>query len=249
MALSDNDIELIQKYLGEAISDKDKLVFDSRLNDLEFKDELLLQSKMLDALAHHDTQEVTDFLQSEDAPTPIPGKRKWGLFVIGLFVGMLITHFLIQYLTESKTTDVQSEPIALVEKYNQAFPAEVIGRGDNLNENDQLKAAFAAYSSGKYQSALEQFNALNLKTEKIDMYKANCLLQLDNYTEALKLFSAIEKSTDKNIADNANWYSALSQMGLGQNNKAKQKIKDIASDGNHMFNKQAKSLLQESLFK
>jgi len=247
--VSEKDIELIQKYLAEQMSSKDQGLFKSKVKDADFKKELLFQSQALDALTDVDEESIISFLKDDtnqkgDIDETTKKTYKPFIYLIGILLTLALAAFLFNSNLGDKVNK-SNEPLAMLEKYNQLYPAELITRGENQVVDKKLDEAFANYSNGKFQKALSLFNEINPASEKIKMYRANCLLQLKRYAEASELFQEMRSASDKNLKDNADWYYLMSSIGLENNEKVNSVLKQITEDQSHLFNKRAKELLSD----
>ena len=250
MALSEKDIELIQKYLGDTISAQDKLSFDLRLKDSEFQKELLLHSKAIDALAEQDRRSVVEFLHADKSVDTVqepesqkkPAKNRWMLFGLGFLMGLLIVMGLKYFTTNEDDNKAETTYMAAVESFNKPYPFLIVGRGEGEIDPARQKA-YEAYSKGEYRNALAYFENRVVENEDLNLVKANCHLQLKEYDQAIELFSNLKNSNTKTVAQNAEWYLALTEMLNGNIAAGKTSVENISKNNAHLFSDQALKLL------
>lgn len=251
MALSENDIELIQKYIGENLTPQDKMLFDSKLENTEFKSELMFQAKSVDALIENDRKDVMAFLtdekdadekSSDSLVTDPVNKARKSKFLLGLLIGMLFFFVIVNLNKFMKSHEPKVDQMALVEEANMPYPFLQVGRGEGDDDAD-LQMLNQNYSKGNYEEALTYFSSRMVEDEQLKLIEANCYIQIKDYKKAIPLLNNLKKSPDSKVSENADWYLSMVHLLDGATEKGKSILKDISNKKNHLFSRQANDLL------
>ena len=121
---------------------------------------------------------------------------------------------------------------ALATNYLSPYPDRITAMGDHLDK--EIEAAMRAYNHEDYQKALELFSNLPpdyAQIELIQIYKAICLLKLDESKAAINILNAIE-GTSPLYTETVRWYLALAYLRDEQTMQARTILEQIhQSDG------------------
>jgi len=117
-----------------------------------------------------------------------------------------------------------------------------IERGSSLQ--DEKTIAFTAYEKGDYKKAFTLFSKLYTVTNESYylFYQANALLKLEKAKEAVPILIQ-HLSTKDTLVQKSRWYLALAYLKLNNENKAKEMLKKVVSDGDYK-KKEANELLE-----
>jgi len=231
--------ELVNKYFEQRLSDEEKAVFESLLqNDSEFAKEVAYQKNVKKAITLNERETLKQALQSfennkkENKNNP----KFWYIAAVFLlfFGGLAWFQFM------------QDSPEQLYQEYYQSYPNVVAPtvRGDN--DRNIKSDAFYEYDSGNYQKALELFSKI-YTDETLDyalFYQAMTLMELKRYDEAIAAFDQFKTSDDNAFSPFVNWYKALSYLKLNEKEKAIQLLKELSEKENPQ-QQMAKKLLAE----
>ena len=248
MSLNEKDLDMIQRYLDGDLTEADDVQLKSRLDDQEFKEELLFQAQMVDALEEYDYLQIKEELTSDNVttstPTPNPSKSspwKWVLLLLGL--GSLLYLGWLGY--QDGRQDAQTTQFAeLVDRYSTPYPVTQLERGVTTDASQKIPSGMEAYANENWQEALKGFDRLEPQIPQVLLYKANCHIQLKDYKEALAQLSAI--NTDKeDIIQNKEWYQAISHLGNSNQSDAKRILSAISANRNHLFYNKSINLLKD----
>ena len=248
MKISEKDLDLIQRQLANDHTEATKMEFEAKLGDNDFKEELLYQAKMVDALIEADYLTVREELvnsinsgatkESQVVSRPNQSK-KW------LWLSMAAILSVIAYLGYNAGKADKHKPVQyaeLAETYNIPYPVARVERGNSGGMEERFAAAQKDYANEEWGSALSKFESLTPKTDEINIYEANCHIQLGSYKRALAILSAISTS-DTEIAQNVDWYTVISHLGNNDVASAKSVLSRIQANSNHLFYGQAKKLV------
>jgi len=242
MALSELDIELVQKYLGKSISSKDKLLFDQKLSNPEFRKELEFQAKAVDALAVIDKKRLKEYLEGpEDLPLEKEQTKSKKSLLIGFLLGLGLVALL--YFLSNNVLNNSSNHVQMAEMNDEPYPVLQYGRGgDSKEETINL---IHSYEEGDYRKVVSHYNNLSEPSLELQMLRANSHIQLKEYSLAIPLLESLKGKGDKLFDQNVEWYLGISKMGNGDIDQAKQTFERITSDTSHLFYKRAARLLKE----
>jgi hypothetical protein len=228
--------ELLNKYFEQQLSEEEKAVFESLLqNDSEFVREVAYQKNVKKAITLNERETLKQTLQSfENNKKENNNPQFW--YIAGVFLLFFGGLAWFQFTKDS--------PEQLYQEYYQSYPNVVAPtiRGDS--ERNLKTDAFYEYDSGNYEKSFELFSKIYAE-EAVDyalFYQALSLMELKRYSEAIASFDEF-KTTDNNaFSPFVKWYKALSYLQLNEKEKAVQLLKELAEKENPQQSK-AKELL------
>lgn len=224
MALSQHDIDLIERALDNDLSDAEKLEFDQELkNSKTFKQAYEDQLNLLGHLVAHKKQEIrkelkelyTDF-KKDRANNETPRQihfLKYGI-AASIIIAASVSFWVIN--RESKSS------FELYNEYYEPFHGGPLLRGE---EEDSVQMALSAYYGKDYQLALSLFSTL--EHPKKLLLIGNCYLNLERYEEAEKAFMSELQNTKSDYHEPAKWYLALLYLKQGEKDKAEKLLKEF----------------------
>ena len=246
MALSELQIDLIGKYISNSLSESEDKEFRAQLNDQTFRDELWLQGQMVDILSDAKDQELKEYLRQyrKDEDT-----KKSSFFLepyikyAAVFV-LLIGGF---FLFKQFSGDTSIDSLALIEKYDSRYPAELVQRGVGSEMSQEYKIAMSIYANQRYADAYAAFDVLKDQSPKIQLFKVNSLIEQKKYEEAIDLLKSIEGDDIEvtGVSENRDWYLAMSYLGNNNIKKAIAQLEQISKSESHVFKGKAKKILTE----
>lgn len=230
---------LITKYFEQQLSEEEKLLFESLLqNDAEFAKEVAYQKNVKKAITLNEREALKQTLQSFESNKKQPKKtyQFWAIAAVFLlfFGGLAWFQF------------IQDSPKKLYQEYYQSYPNVVapVVRGEG--ERNLKSDAFYEYDSGNYEKSLELFSKI-YSEEAVDyalFYQAMSLMELNRYEEAIILFDQFKLSDNNSFSPFVKWYKALSYLKLNQKEKAVPLLNELAEKENPQ-QQMAKNLLGE----
>lgn len=247
MEISKKDFDVIQKYIRDNLNPDDKMYFDSRVKNSEFRKELWSQVKILEAVEDIQTENLKEYLKSLDFKVTKAKKisreskrpsiellLKYAAIVAGL---LLAAYF----IKTSLLSEVDNEE--LFADYYQTYPAKFIERGGgNVNADIIFKSAMDQYRIGNYPKALQLFEASKNDDEIHLIYVATSLMELKQYDKAQVLFIELMNSDNFEIAQVSEWYHILINLKSGKDKKVLESLEKLLMNPNHLFNKKATQL-------
>lgn len=224
-------MQLIEKYLDKTLSAKEQIEFEKNLKDPEFKEQLLFQAKLVDSLEQNASEPLQISGVGQDASIPLSS------LVIRLAAAVLMIFavlFVLKNFTGSPETKLYSE-------FYAAYPANTARGHSNTNDREEFNIAMSDYADKKYQIALDRLQAIPEQNEEQALYIANCLMELGEDKEALKLFGGMGKSINTKYRWNAEWYSFLILL-KNKDETSKTYLNKILSNPKHLYFGQAKAI-------
>lgn len=227
---------LLHKYFEQQLSDEEKVLFDSLLqNDAEFAKEVAYQKNVKKAITLNEREVLKQKLKSYEAKQKFRSVYWFSAAVVILFLGGL-TWFQLQ----------PSSPEKLYQEYYHSYPNVVAPtvRGDN--ERNLKSDAFYEYDSGNYEKSLVLFSKI-YADEGVDyalFYKAMSLMELKRYEEAIASFEQFKTADNNAFSPFVKWYKALSYLKINEKEKAIELLNELAGKENPQ-QQTAKKLLTE----
>jgi tetratricopeptide (TPR) repeat protein len=244
MELTDNDLELIESYFNQSLSDTDKTAFENRLKtDADFKKAALEYQATVAVLNTVREKGKKAFLKEVNAtmppimvPVSRPNFRMWAAAATVLvFISIGIWLF--------KSDDNSRKLTPLAAEYFEPYPALGITRGDDAK--DVSTEALRTYAVNDFKQAiplLEKSFQLN-KDSIFLFYKSIAYLGNGQAAEAALILNSLQTS-DKVPIESVEWYLALAYIDLKQRENALILLKKAANTEGG-YQSKAKELLRK----
>lgn len=240
--LSEKDLSLIQKYLGDALSPSDKSMFEEKIKQPAFNKELLFQAQLVDSLEEIDNATVRQELAE------LKGKSKEKattsnfsnlIKIIGVAAILALAWIAYQSMQHSSPS-----PTQLAESYGYVYPPSEIQRGQ-ADSTNSISEAMKAYADKNYAHATTLFNKSQTKSEQAYMYLANCYIQTKKYNKAEKVLKNLVLSEDVELKQNAEWYLTICHLAQSDLNNTNAQLGKIIENKNHLFFENARRLQKD----
>ncbi|WP_423999419.1 tetratricopeptide repeat protein [Maribacter sp. IgM3_T14_3] len=238
--------QLLQQYFANQLTKEQEGLFNELLlSDAEFKAQFDFENDLKRVIKEHEHQQLKaklvgfekGFAKEVETRMPKGGFKNWSIAAsIALLMGL--GWFGYNSLTGTDYQDLYNNNF-------EAYPNTVynLTRGDT---NETLeREAFAAYESGNFQKALDNFDKIAVIDQKpyFDFYKAQSYLKLGDTSSAVTLLKKIVGSGAEFEAE-AQWYLALSYLKAKEEENAKSALQKLIA--NYSYNKEkAIELLKE----
>ena len=245
MSLSEQDIDQLDAYLQNSLSEAERQAFEQKLQQMpELKTELHFQQSVKEAVVFKEaTQLKSRLLKLEDElmadgsgikPITRPGSHwagKWGL-ISSMAAALALVAIAFWFLFSQPNNQ------ELYTAYYQAYPntEDPITRG----EAGEL-SGFQLYEQERYEEAIEKLEQRNNETDAF--YIAQSYLALGQEEQALEIFSKLSRK-DFEYTDASRWYLALLLLKQDKTDEAIVQLKKLAEQPNTYQNK-AIELLEE----
>ena len=211
MPIKPQDHDLIEKFLLDQLSSEEKDIFESRLQDPDFSNELEIQADLMAALKSKgrdqiksDLVEIENRIAKPGAEISQPKIRLGRIFAIAASISII---FFAWYFYQGKTPQEEQ----LFAKYFEPYPNLVNPIDKSIGQPPSQGDPFRLYELEKYVEAIQQFGLDTSKSEAVYFYKGLSELALGNASEAL---SDLELIRDKGgtYYTTAQWYKALANL-------------------------------------
>jgi len=164
-------------------------------------------------------------------------RKNWAATAAAIAIVLSAGYFL---LMPSDTMDASDLFAANFEPYPNI--AVALTRSSEASTPDEI--AFAAYENGEYERAATLISALGEET-KYAFYTAQAYLAQEDYSQAQALLVPIANTPADPLHEEAAWYLALANLGMGDTATAKSKLNTIAQLKGHAYQDEAIALLKE----
>lgn len=102
------------------------------------------------------------------------------------------------------------------------YDVQLMSRGETSPLSSELTEAMEAYQYQDYSMALQKFNSTPNVDENFLIYKAICLIETDQLTQAISLLeNLVSHGEATEYYQQANWYLALAYLKAHEGEKAK----------------------------
>lgn len=246
MPLSEKDIELIEKYIHKALSGEEKELFDVKMQEEAFREELAavrtgqrsLNIVYRKRLKEELIGELKDY-RKKQALSPHFSKRYlyWAASV------SIIVFFCALYFFRSGDTRAGA---VFAENY-RPYQIAIVGRNGQTEEYDH--PAFTKYQSRDYQEAgrlLEQLISEENQFDRqlLQLLLGNCYLNSGNPDKALATFKQVMDSDQLIYEQHGRWYYALTLLKEHKTEQSLKLFQYIAS-ADPLYAEQAEKIIKE----
>jgi tetratricopeptide (TPR) repeat protein len=247
MPLSENDINLIEDHLDENLSTEGATLFQSKMKDSSFIDEVVFRKKIVEGIHHYNSQQLKEELKQQ-LITRGDLKRDIGFGYIRYWpVAAAVAALIVALLWVLVPSGNQNRADDIYIAYYKPFSIATTTRGNNLSESP----AFDAYNSQDYQMAAALFEKLlaetNPESTNITLFHllaGNCYLNTNHLEKAISNFTIAMSSSDKILSQHGQWYYSLALIKQGNVKMANEELSAIINDGS-IYAKQAVSILNK----
>lgn len=223
MNLTEEHIELFDRFLRNEMNEQEKADFLSRLeNDKEFKDAFdsfkLLEDAFEDAEIIAFKDQLKDWDKQEEPAKP--KGRVIRLMAVAasiiILVGLSIPFFLNG-----------DSPQKMAENYFSPYENVVTIRGDK----EAIDEGMLLYEEGKYSEAIPIFVSCSDNVTAY-FYLGECHMAMKDYIKAIDVFEAVRIESDL-LKDIATYHLALAYLGNGNKEKATEVLTEISTDSDY----------------
>ena len=238
MALSDNDIELIEKYIDNSLSEDESVLFEEKkLSSKEFVEQLEVATISMEFIKSKNQEklkkEIEDIYRSSQEMERKSMSVKWYLTVAAAAI-LLIVSTIVWFSSNSQLSNQE-----LFLSYYEPYRATPITRDETSNTSVAMKY----YRSQEYKKALELF--LKSDTDEItNLYVGNCYLSLGDNKNAIITFMEGLNAEDIIVKQTARWYLALSNLNAG-NDETCYNLLNFIVDNEDLYSNQARKLMKD----
>jgi|GEM_PF-1463009 len=241
---NEKDIELIEKYFDEGLSDYEAESFERRIKTDDSFRSLVEQEKYIigairiqglkDELEH--IKRVEAGLKDPQVETGATGNRKWYLMAAAVIAIVIVARFTL-------TLNISAEDLYEdnFRPYPNVFQPAVRGQ----QQVDDRTEAFKAYDKGDYLRAATLFRTILGRGHDAEslLLLGNCNLILSNTDAAISNFTELSR-TSPELAMQARWFLALAHLKNSDEAKARPLLEEIAST-DASYAAKAKDILKE----
>ncbi len=268
--ITNNDRLLIEKHLDNALNDAEKNLFNQRLEDADFNQEVALYAQAVQSVYRLGDDKVKAMLVKEhqklekkavetvkETPQYKPLKvvftrQKMALaasFLLLVSVGL----WFLMGQKSSETNDNEQVFKTVFEPHSNI--AYVDGRSVRNADIDQkvndklnnLQKAFVCYDGKEYDKALMFFDlpevSQQFPNDSLNLYKAVCYLALNKTDQALISLKTVENNPNSTLHEASQWYLALTYLKINDIKKTKELLIAIQHREEHGYAGKARKLL------
>ncbi|NND34608.1 MAG: hypothetical protein HKN76_18625 [Saprospiraceae bacterium] len=234
MALSVQDIRLIEKHLKDELSPEEQITLEDKKKDPEFEAELNLYLTIQKSTTNFSRLDVKKDFKAwdQDEPirlNPLKSSTTWWKIAAGLVILVGIVGLLNKFAFNSAAPDLYTQ-------YYEPYPnlLDPIEKGESTSPSlTQL------YELENYEAVI----SLPMTTAVDSFYVALSFMELGNQEFATELLQIFSRREDFRFKDAAQWYLALNFLREGQTTLCKQFLMEISINENHDFRNPAAELL------
>ncbi|MEQ9405060.1 MAG: hypothetical protein RIM99_15830 [Cyclobacteriaceae bacterium] len=243
--LSDQDFDLIQKFLDFSLTKEEEELFHSKQKSSEdFAHQVSFQREVLVLFvtiekAKQKEKMLVDYKKFSSVPNSSKFIPVWfGYAAAASLIFALTYFFILRFETKS------NEELFL--SYFEPYDGVVITRGEESSFGQGLRA----YSDQNYEEALRAFSETDVDSTNyslLNLLRGNCYLELGNIELGLEFLLLIPEDENNLLTSAAEWYSALAYLKKDEIEKSKILLGSLI-DSQSVYSTKAAELLSESVF-
>lgn len=243
MNQSSNDMDLVERYFENSLTDqetaqlKTRLQTDQELKRLFEREKLLINTIRYEA-AHKDLEFLKQVEKNLAEPKSKQSINRWYFYAAAACITLLVVAGIIFPIDNSSPEKLYADYFT---PYPNVFEPTV--RDNSLT--DHRKEAFVAYENGDYQRAVELFMLLQRENSNpgVLLLLGNANLMLGNTTDAKQNFNELIMRYD-DLDLQAKWFLSLSYLKSGEVEQARKLLEELGNT-EISYAKNAKELLQK----
>jgi tetratricopeptide (TPR) repeat protein len=241
---TEKDIELIEKYFEDDLSEFDTESFKRRVQtDEEFRALLEQEKYIVGAIRIQGLKDELDTLKRMEAALKDPEikihqpiDRRWYILAAAVIALLIVSRFA---LTPTITTE------SLYEDNYRPYPNVFEPTVRSQTRADERTEAFLEYEKGNYAGAAKRFRELLGKENNDGMLLllGNCNLMLGNTGEAITNFTQLGAQSPE-LSIQANWFLSMAYLKNDDKVHALPLLKELsATDGSYA--EKARAMIKE----
>ena len=240
MSISQEQQEIIEKYLRQELSEVDQSKFTAYRQDAEFQEELKIWMDLQQVFKIHGRQRLKDQLRTRERQLIQRQSRRPNIYrYIAIAAAILVLATFIFLMPQ--TTNYEKR---LFDAHFEPYPSilKPTTRGDVQKSEEQ--DPYFLYESEAYVQADVGFVGL-AKTDTVQFYRSMIQLEFENYQTAISILEALDLPMTSSLFDASIWYLGLAYLGNGDLLRANSKFHQIKEDPDHPYHGEAIRILKE----
>ena len=255
-ALPEQSLILIHKYLKDELSESELIKFNLAMKDEAFRKELEFQSVVMEGIVESRRESLRNFLN--EARLELDEKKrkdkdidsnqskvlnsKKAIFVATLLILALAGYF---YINKFKSKTINHDKV-FAEFYHPYFNENTERNTSTIAMDSIYDLAIESYKVEKdYGTALDRFDLVMPQSNKIKLYKANCLIELNRLSEAKRILEGINEQKDSKLQQQVEWYTMMIFVKTKNISPALESANSILTNENHLYFQDARRLIEE----
>ncbi len=235
MNLSQQDSDLIDKYLQQKLSKEEVEFFQQRMTDDVFAEEVALREQIKAGLTVEARSELRRQMNVWDASesqkvVPLSGHYRWAIAAT-----ILVLLGLVFYLFRTTGNDAEALFLSYYKQYPNLVDPIVKGEESAEYSISQL------YELGRYEAVIDHVELDSLRL----FYLALAQLEMGDFEASIDLLKDLSDKNDYRFHDAAEWYLALAYLRTGDAAAAETLLDSISLTFRHDHRGEADSLLRE----
>ncbi len=231
---SQENIESIDKYFTDQLSEDEKKVFEERLeNDKELQDDVRLYQDVNIAIKKRDSIKFVDMamenLRSHKKGVHIK-KFNYSMWFKAAAILIVLVGLSIVIVVLTKKQHDETRTLA---SYFKAEEIEQEFRGDDDDFEKMILTGVRFYNNENYSDAIQQFQNVLQKDEghiQVKYYLGLSDLFAGNLDKAETILKEIANSGDMNYSSGAQWYLSWCYIQEGKKELAISALKELKGD-------------------
>jgi len=246
--MDNNNTQLIDKYLTGMLSEEEELLFQEKLKDASFKEELNQMKLLKESITTFEMRRIKDLLGEEEkkhASTNTQQKSPQRkprqlvpmlLKVAAVLIGVTGLIWWISTLNNNHEN--------LFAQYFSPITNNKVVIDKSTPDSSILKQTFSYYENKEYKSALKGFKTIIANNDNDDyrFFQANAFLATHQTDQAITILTQIIQNKQSPYLDDAKWYLALAYLRKNQLSSAKPLLEMLLTHS--FYGDKAKTILK-----
>lgn len=246
--MTNQNEEQIDAYLMGKLSETDRQQFEAVLKeDAALATAVAERKELVGLIEHIGDQKLQERLKKvaeeyhaqQQKVVPLKRTRLSWIAAVAAGVALLIAAYLL--------VPRNASPQELYASYYETYPLQGVARSEQLDSSTLFQQVRQYYPSGQYEQVLPLLDTIYQQTEDSRwlVMKANALMQVENYQEAVTTLLPLAENNDLLYEDQARWYLALAYLQTDQITKAKAQLSQLVNSSATFKSQEAAQLLKD----
>jgi tetratricopeptide (TPR) repeat protein len=244
----EEEIELIERYLANELSESEGDAFNRRLvEDKEFSSTFREMHELVEGIKHAGRKNILAKLEEYESKFPeievsktklINISKQWYIGIAASIMVVVASSVLVYKFSSGSDTE------GLYKEFYTSYPNIVNPTQRNDTSTYLINSGFKEYDLGNYEAAVEEFQkVLELSDGDVLLYLGLSYMEIEKYEEAIIYLEKYLQTYTK-FEHQTNWYLALALIKINEVDKASSQLQKLTVS-NSSYADKAKVILNQ----
>lgn len=243
---TENEIELIEKYLNNELSKTESQSVNKMIReDEELSNEFQRRQTAhlsLDYMIAKDLKTQLQEMETQGKVVSIKKRRNRRMFIYSIAASILFLIGAFYFIFPSNTMD--GSELAL--SYYESPDFSIRGNDSAISGQESLNNGITAFESGNFEQAIQRFEMIQTNNPYYVLsryYLGHSFFAQKAFGQASENFRLVKEANDLRYSEEAEWYELLSCLANDEN--CEHLLDNIVADENHSYHSQATKIRKQ----